>query len=212
MLWRVVKSLYRRFIPAKKMSLPFYTAEDPRYAQYHIGEGTYGTPRVLSWDKSTSLFIGKYCSFAEGVTILLGGEHRIDWVTTYPFNVLFPEARAFTGHPTTKGNVVIGNDVWIGTDALILSGVHVADGAVVAARSVVTRDVAPFSIVGGNPARHIKFRFPDETINHLLAIAWWDWPRETIVGALPLLLSGNIDAFVNHYRNAKNNIDTARAS
>ncbi len=211
MLRRVVKGLYRRIFPTKS-SLPFYTAEDPRYAGYEIGEGTYGAPRVLSWDEGTSLFIGKYCSIAGGVTILIGGEHRVDWVTTYPFNVLFPEARSFTGHPATKGNVVIGNDVWIGTDALILSGVHVGDGAVIAARSVVTRDVAPFSIVGGNPARHLKFRFPEETINHLLAIAWWKWPRETIVEAMTLLLSGNIDAFVSRYRNVTKDIDKARAS
>ncbi len=90
---------------------------------YDIGDWTYGDPQVLSWGEGTTLKIGKFCSLAKDVTIMLGGEHRIDWVTTYPFNAIFQDATHIIGHPKSKGNVVIGNDVWVGKGALILSGV-----------------------------------------------------------------------------------------
>jgi virginiamycin A acetyltransferase len=178
---------------------PFYTAQDERYFKYQIGEWTYGKPRIISAETKTKLTIGKFCSIAEGVTILLGAEHRTDWITTYPFNVLFEGARHFEGHPHSKGDIVIGNDVWIGTEAFILSGVTIGDGAVIAARSVVTKDVLPYSIVGGNPARHIRFRFPDEVIKSLERIRWWDWPISRIQEAWSLLLSPEIDAFLAQY-------------
>ena len=120
-------------------------------------------------------------------------------MTTYPFNVVCQEARSFEGHPRTKGNVSIGNDVWIGTEAFILSGVTIGDGAVIAARSVVTRDVPPYSIVAGNPARQVRLRFSETVIDALQRIRWWDWPISEITTALPLLLSSDIEAFVAKY-------------
>ena len=130
---------------------------------------------------------------------MLGGEHRTDWVTTYAFTHLFPEATGFKGHPRTKGDVVIGNDVWIGYEALILSGVRVGNGAVIAARSIVTRDVEPYSIVAGNPARHIRFRFDEAAVKALEEIAWWDWPMDKIKEAWPLLLADDVKAFIAAY-------------
>ncbi|MFQ5787186.1 MAG: CatB-related O-acetyltransferase, partial [Thermodesulfobacteriota bacterium] len=109
------------------------------------------------------------------------------------------EAEQFKGHPRSKGDVIIGHDVWIGRDTLILSGVTIGNGAVVAARSVVTRHVSPYSVVGGNPARQIKFRFPEHVIDALQRIAWWDWPLPKIKEALPLLLSSDVEAFLAHY-------------
>ena len=99
----------------------------------------------------------------------------------------------------SKGNVSIGHDVWIGTEALILSGVSIGHGAVIAARSVVTKDVPPYAIVAGVPARVIRSRFDPATVASLLRIAWWDWPREKIETALPLLMSDRLDAFLAQY-------------
>lgn len=176
-----------------------FTSKNRRYSQYDVGDWTYGRPTVFSLDDSTKLKIGRFCSISHDVTVLLGGDHRTDWVTTYPFNVFFSRAKRFSGHPRSKGNVVIGNDVWIGLGALILSGVEIGDGAVIAAHSVVTKNVEPYSIVGGNPAQHIKFRFGDSQIRALRAVAWWNWPLDKIEEAWPLLLSSDIDAFIAKY-------------
>ena len=188
----------RRLSPTTKRRAP-YTNQNPDYAQYSIGDWTYGTPEILSWDDFTRLSIGKFCSIGPAVVIALGGEHRTDWATTFPFNGLFDEARSCSGHPHTKGDIVIGNDVWIGYNTLILSGVTIGNGAVIGARSVVAKDVAPYAIVAGNPVKQLRRRFSEEVIESLQRIAWWDWPIPKIVEALPLLLSPDIQAFVNKY-------------
>jgi virginiamycin A acetyltransferase len=189
----------RRWLAPTPAPEPLLTAENPRFAAYKIGRGTYGGPRVLSWRDGTTLEIGSFCSISNTATIMLGGEHRTDWVTTYPFSHFFPEASGFKGHPHTKGDVLIGHDVWIGYEAFILSGVRVGNGAVVAARSVVTRDVMPYSIVAGNPARHVRFRFDERAVGALEEIAWWDWPMDKIKEAWPLLLANDIEAFIAAY-------------
>ena len=179
-----------------------YTKDHLDGELFDIGAYTYGIPNVIHWDESTHLHIGRFCSIANDVTIMLGGNHRTDWVTTYPFNVLsnpFPTASSITGHPATKGDVWIGNDVWIGLGATILSGVHSGDGAVIGAHAVVTKDVAPYAIVVGNPGRMIKKRFDEETISALLEIAWWNWDEKRVNDATPLLCSSNIQTFINHY-------------
>ncbi len=177
-----------------------FLSADSKYSRYEIGDWTYGKPAVMTWDGSCTLKIGRFCSISDGVVILLGGEHRTDWVTTYPFNILFPDAAGFQGHPHTKGDVVIGNDVWIGTGAMILSGVSVGNGAVIGARSLVTHDVPPYGIVGGNPARLIRLRFSESEIALLQEIAWWDWEVQMIKEAWPLLLSNNVAEFISKYR------------
>ncbi len=162
-----------------------------------VGRGTYGNPHIISWDNKTKVKIGKFCSLAGG-TIMLGGEHRTDWVTTYPFSVLHPAATHIHGHPKSKGNIYIGNDVWLGYDCHILSGVTVGDGAVIGAHSVVTKNVPPYAIVAGNPAKFIRYRFDLETIQKLLAIAWWDWQDAEIINAFPYLLSEDINRFIQY--------------
>lgn len=176
-----------------------------RFPQYKIGQGTYGDLTVMPWNAGTTLTIGSYTSVAAGAKVFLGGEHRIDWVTTYPFNVLWPASRHITGHPKTKGNVVIGNDVWIGTEALILSGVTIGDGAVIGARAVVARDVPPYAVVAGNPAKVIKYRFDESVISRLLTIQWWNWTKNEIERAMPDILSTQIENFLEkaergHYK------------
>lgn len=171
------------------------------YAQsYEMGKGSYGQPTIHDWGAQETVTIGKFCSIAQGVHIFTGGEHRPDWITTYPFNAMWSEiAGHIQGHPKSKGNVVIGHDVWIGMDALILSGVTIGDGAVIGAKSVVTKDVPPYAIVAGNPARIKRYRFDEASIRQLLEISWWNWPDEKIASAMDLLLSPDIHPFIKKY-------------
>lgn len=157
-----------------------------------MGRGTYGDPVVLHWGEAATLRVGAFCSIAPEVTIFLGGNHRVDWITTYPFSELWDSAKGIPGHPATGGDVVIGNDVWLGLGATILSGVVVADGAVVAASSVVTHDVRPFEIVAGNPARSVRCRFRPDEVDVLLRLAWWGWPDAKIDAAMSYLLSSDV--------------------
>lgn len=163
-----------------------------RYPQYKIGHGTYGHIEVSSWGEGTTLSVGNYTSIARGVKIFLGGDHQINWVTTYPFDILWGKS----GHPKTKGDVVIGNDVWIGRDALILSGVTIGDGAVVGAGAVVSRNVPSYAVVVGNPANIVKYRFNAEIVERLLRVCWWNWSEEKIKHAMPDMLSTNIEDFL----------------
>ncbi len=138
---------------------------------------TYGLPNIYFWDQNTKLTIGKFCSIAEGVTFILGGEHRLDWVSTYPFSEFtqnWSHATGVTGHPATKGDINIGHDVWIGHGAMILSGVTIGNGAVVGAGSVVAKNIPPYAVVAGNPATVIKFRFNEKDIAHLQNYNWWE--------------------------------------
>ena len=160
-----------------------------------IGNHTYGEPTILTFDETTRLSIGRFCSISDQVTIILGGNHRTDWVTTYPFPAFdktWPGAAAIKGHPDSKGDICIGNDIWIGYGATILSGVTIGNGAVIGAQSVVTEDVAPYAIIAGNPGRERKKRFDQSTIDALLQLAWWDWPEEKIKKNLSLLCSDQV--------------------
>jgi acetyltransferase-like isoleucine patch superfamily enzyme len=155
---------------------------------------------VFVWDDSTRLKIGAFCSMADGVRIILGGEHRTDWVTTAPLRVLNGLPGAWEdGHPKTKGDILIGNDVWIATGATILSGVAIGDGAVIGAGAVVSKNVPPFAIVGGNPAAILRYRFPEAVRDALQRIAWWDWPLKDVLDAVDLLCSPDIDAFIERF-------------
>jgi len=159
---------------------------------------SYGNPfaRRYEGDK-TSVRVGAYAAIAENVVLLVGGGHRTDWVSTYPFRARLGLPGAYEdGHPVSRGDIVIGNDVWIGRGATVLSGVTVGDGAVVAACAVVTTDVRPYAVVAGNPAREVRRRFTDEQINALLRIAWWRWPADEIESRIAVLNSTDIDTFI----------------
>ena len=193
-----VKKILKLLKP-KPLEFPIFTKEILMDTNYSIGDYTYGTPNILNWGEGSTLIIGKFCSIADGVTILLGGNHRIDWITTYPFNKCnsyFPNATTIHGHPSTKGDVVIGNDVWIGKGVTILSGITIGNGAVIAAEAVVTKDVKPYEMVGGNPAKSIKFRFSQDAIEHLLKIKWWDWNHEIINKKVKHLCDSDIEQFI----------------
>lgn len=141
------------------------------------------------------LIIGKFCALARGVKFIMNGaNHKLDAFTTYPFQIFgngWERVRPRTGDLPFKGDTVVGNDVWIGYDALIMPGVSIGDGAIVASRSTVVSDVPPYAIVGGNPARVVKKRFDDRVIELLLGLKWWDWPVERITERLELLVSAD---------------------
>lgn len=147
------------------------------------------------------LFIGKFCSIACGAKFLFtSANHTLRSLSTYPFPLFFEEwdlpVSEITSAWDNRGDIVIGNDVWIGYEAVILSGVHIGDGAIVGARAVVTRDVAPYTIVGGVPAKPIRTRFDPDTIAKLGAFRWWDLPRDQIMRLLPALKRGDLEAIL----------------
>ena len=170
-------------------------------AHVRIGDCTYGYPTMMFLPSANTpdVKIGKFCSIAPGVRFWPNGEHHGEWNSTYPFNVYFPEYSCIEGNPFGKGDTVVGNDVWIGSDAKIMSGVTIGDGAVVAASALVTKDVPPYMIVGGVPAKAIKARFPREQIDKLLEMKWWDWSDDQIYNAVPLLQSEDFDALFEYY-------------
>ena len=164
-----------------------------------VGDFTYGNPYIRYCDAGKRLTIGKFCSIAYNVTIMLGGNHRYNWCTTYPFSVLMQEFSYIDGHSASNGDVVIGNDVWIGSDVKIMSGVTIGDGCVIAANALVTKDVSPYTIVGGVPAKKIKDRFTPDITKKLLEIKWWDWDKELIYKAIPLLQSSSFEKLFEFY-------------
>ena len=147
------------------------------------------------------LYIGKFCSIACGARFLFNGaNHTLRSLSNYTFPIFY-EAWGHGMSPAeawdNKGDIVIGNDVWIGYDAVILAGVTVGDGAVIGARAMVTKDVPPYTIVGGVPARPIRKRFPDETVKVLLRLRWWDWPLEQIAEGMQYIQHGDLEALTD---------------
>ena len=160
-----------------------------------VGKYTYGLENInLYWEDVNRLYIGAFCSIGKNMKVYLGNgvSHHIDYITTFPFGQIHkgifgnikPER-----HIISKGDVHIGNDVWIGDNVTIMSGVRVGDGAVIAANSHVVKDIEPYSISGGNPSTFIKFRFSNVVIDKLLKLQWWNWNDEVINANLPILFS-----------------------
>ncbi len=146
------------------------------------------------------LIIGKFCMIASGVTFIMNGaNHLTDSLSTYPFAIFgkgWEQAMDGKEYPK-KGNITIGNDVWIGYNATVMAGVTIGDGAIIATNATVTKDVAPYSIVGGNPAKEIKKRFSEEVIAQLLELQWWDWDIEKITRNVPHLTGAELDKLVD---------------
>jgi virginiamycin A acetyltransferase len=144
------------------------------------------------------LIIGKFCSIACGTKFLFNcANHSLKSLSTYTFPLFYEEWELEKSNITTawdnKGDIVIGNDVWIGYEAVIMAGVHIGDGAIIAARAVVTKDVPPYTIVGGTPAKEIRKRFDAEVIEQLLILKWWDWSTDKIHQCLPYIAESKLD-------------------
>jgi virginiamycin A acetyltransferase len=144
------------------------------------------------------LVIGKFCAIARDVRFIMNGaNHKLSGISTYPFQIFgngWEKVMPKPGDLPYKGDTLIGNDVWIGYDALIMPGVKIGNGAIVSSRSVVVSDVPAYTIVGGNPAKIIRQRFDPDTVARLEALAWWDWPIETVTRHLDVIVSGDVDA------------------
>ena len=151
--------------------------------KFNLGEHSYcaSQPNIFAWNKSGEIEVGKFCSIATNVYFMIDGNHRIDGFTSYPLHILRADSDT---RPWGKSIPVIGNDVWIGMNAVIYSGVTIGDGAVVAGNAVVTKSVPPYAVVGGNPAKILKYRFSPEIIEKLLKLKWWDLPLDTILNRL----------------------------
>ena len=147
------------------------------------------------------LIIGKFCAIAHGIEFVMNGaNHRMCSVTTYPFNIMgngWEKATPTLDDLSLKGDTIVGNDVWIGQHVVVMPGVHIGDGAIIAANSVVTKDVPAYHIAGGNPAKVIRKRFDDDLIQYLLDLKWWDWSAEKIFNNLEILCSLDIEKIRN---------------
>lgn len=150
------------------------------------------------------LIIGKFCQIATGVRFVMNwSNHAMNGFSTYPFKVFGGEWSKASFDVESKGDTVIGNDVWIGNGVTIMQGVKIGDGTIIGTNSLVTKDVEPYTIVGGNPAREIRKRFDDETIQFLLALKWWDWDAPKITDNLEFLTNGKIDELKRIYEENK---------
>lgn len=169
--------------------------------QVKTGIGTYGVQNITIQDykQNTVLEIGNFCSIASNVTVLLGGNHRYNRITTFPFNILYGFGENNPSDGYSNGNVIIENDVWIGTGVSILSGITIGNGSIIAAGSHVIKDVPPYAIIGGNPGKVIKYRFDEETIEKLLKIKWWEWSLDKIKENANLMLCDDISHFINKF-------------
>jgi acetyltransferase-like isoleucine patch superfamily enzyme len=158
------------------------------------GEYTYGTPTILNYDGQSKVTVARYCSFAGNVTFLLGANHKKGIVPNYPLSRVKPEA---TGADTNeRGDIIIGNDVWIGYGATLIGPITIGNGAIIGAGAVVNRDVPAYAVSVGVPAQTIRYRFDESQIAALQSIAWWNWDIEKVRNASDSLFSKDVSAFI----------------
>jgi acetyltransferase-like isoleucine patch superfamily enzyme len=170
--------------------------------------GTYfdRNVNIISWSDEYKIHVGKYCSIGRDCNFFLHANHRPDWVTTSsqllgPVTPEIANMHMEMGHPSCKGDITIGNDVWIGAKSTIMSGVKIGHGAVIGSGSVVAKDIPPYAIVVGNPAKIVKYRFDEQQIEDLLGIAWWDWDESKIKEESMVLWSKDINYFIEKHKN-----------
>jgi len=176
----------------------------------HLWKADIGTyfdrnVNIISWSDEYKIHVGKYCSIGRDCNFFLHANHRPDWITTSSqlWGPVTPEIASLhmeMGHPSCKGDITIGSDVWIGAKTTIMSGIKIGHGAIVAAGALVTKDVEPYSVVGGNPAKHLKYRFDEEQVKNLLDIGWWDWEESKIKEEAMVLWSQDINHFIEKHK------------
>ena len=175
---------------------PLIEAGEYSYYDDPNGAEAFERENVLYHYGPERLIVGRFCAFATGVRFIMNGaNHRMDGISTFPFPIFggaWSKDMDLLANLPNRGDTMVGNDVWIGYEALIAPGVRIGDGAIVASRSVVTKDVRPYAIVAGNPAVEVRRRFSDEDVEHLLRIRWWDWPIERISERVRLLMAGDV--------------------
>jgi chloramphenicol O-acetyltransferase type B len=175
------------------------------YSGYYHGHSFDDCARFILPDADADkLIIGSFCSIGSGAAFIMAGNqgHRYDWVSSFPFFYM-PEVPHFAGARDgyrAGGDTVIGNDVWIGSEAIVMPGITVGHGAVIGTRALVTRDVEPYTIVGGNPAKPIRKRFSDDEIAMLLEMQWWDWTGPQLQAAMHLMTSSDIAGLYRYWQ------------
>lgn len=176
------------------------------YSGYYHGHSFDECARYLMPDRNDvdQLIIGAFCSIGSGASFIMAGNqgHQHSWISSFPFYYM-AEVDSFSGAIDgyqNAGDTVIGNDVWIGSEAMIMPGIKIGDGAVIGSRALVTKDVEPYTIVGGSPARPLKKRFGEEHIKTLLEINWWNWEERILSEAIPIICSNNIEALYEFYQ------------
>jgi acetyltransferase-like isoleucine patch superfamily enzyme len=200
---------YRRGIDKEhglRRHLAYYVARHG----FEIGDYSYGAPIIRQWGGCSRLVVGRYCSIGDGVEFVLGGNHRVERVTTYPMSMLYGRLAA-ADHTWSRGDIIVGSDVWIGLGAVVLSGLKIGHGAVVGAHTLVTRDVDPYCVVVGNPAKPLRQRFSGAIIAQMLDLRWWDLDKDQLRALLPLMQSDQIETFIQECRKIRTGISTTPA-
>jgi acetyltransferase-like isoleucine patch superfamily enzyme len=173
-----------------------------------VGKYTYGVENLIIKNykgSEANVHIGKFCSIGENITIITGGIHPSSWISTFPLSERFASNKYLQKDmPSTKGDILIGNDVWIAQNCSILSGVRIGNGAIICSGAIVTKDVPDYSIAAGVPAKVIKFRFNVENIQVLNTIEWWSWSEDKIEKNIKLLSSSNLDEFLTLHKIKEN--------
>jgi acetyltransferase-like isoleucine patch superfamily enzyme len=166
-----------------------------------MGNMSYYAPNVVKYQGDTGrVIIGNFASVAPDADFYVGGQHRTEWVSQYGLRAMLDLPGAHEdGFTHGRGDIVVGSDTWVTNGCTVMSGVTIGDGAVVGTKAVVAKDVRPYAIVVGNPAREIRRRFSDEQVEALLRIRWWDWPTEQVKQHIELICSPDIDAFIARF-------------
>lgn len=175
---RLVKRKRYREWKARNRNNDTFPANDFNFDYVTVGNGTYGDIRVLTFNEGQRLEIGHFCSIASGVVFVVSADHCLNCVSTYPFKVKSLKTEAYEA--ASKGNIMVGSDVWIGQNSVVLSGVTIGQGAVIGAGAIVTKDIPPYAIAAGNPARVIRYRFDKETVKYLKGLDYSRLTRELI--------------------------------
>lgn len=201
MMVNAFESPFRGHIIAEHNSNPNIIAgRYSYYSGYYHGHPFEDCARYLFPDRDDvdKLIIGSFCSIGSGASFIMAGNqgHRPDWISAFPFYYMDDEeafAESRDGY-LSAGDTVVGNDVWIGAEAMIMPGIHIGDGAIIGSRALISKDVEPYSVVAGNPAREIRKRFDKREVDFLLEMRWWDWEMDKIAAAMPIFSSADIDA------------------
>lgn len=207
MMENFFKSPFRGTIIADQITNPnIKVGRFSYYSGYYHGHSFDDCARYLMPDRIDvdKLIIGSFCSIGSGAAFIMAGNqgHQMEWISTFPFHYMKEEPAfndAINGYQNA-GDTVIGNDVWIGAEAMILPGITIGDGAIIGTRALITKNVEPYTVVAGNPARVIRKRFSDDKIAMLLEMKWWSWPLDELKQVMKILTSGNIEALYTEWK------------
>ena len=208
-----IRNFFRSFRKKKKYKNYFLKdnlKDEIKANLAEVGKWSYGRPNIYRWDWKSKIIIGNFCSLGPDIKFYIGGNHRSDWISTSPlpasqFSETFKKAQLIKNFSDSRGDIIIGHDVWIGGSTTILSGVTIGTGSIIAAGSVVVNDVDPYTVSGGNPNREIKKRFEENIVKRILQTEWWLMEDSQIDDLSKYLLSSDTEKFFSSVREIKEN-------